>query len=698
MGFYTQKRDGSWAFVTEKQKQKLIDSGRKTEDDFFNEEAYIALTTPAKPRERTSAPTIDDVKQREPVQATRDLHAYKQAALTALSKLYSGNANDFFENIAAGNKPVDLTDDQRDLYNTAAKIINETNSVDNLEASLDRLDNRFARFASSLAKRKTWYGDDLGTNEILMPNLTARQRENLGTTSKVIGAAHDIMTLPARALTAGVTELLPQGNATTFVENMARPNELSNEAEKFADFTASSIIPGKIISSAGKAIGSGIKVLRAPTFAEIVADVNTPLAQATLKSIGQGAAKGSGEGLAYSAFPAAVEATGFDDNDKTNAGLTLLGGALTGGLTGAIAPSAKALTSKVTGKTNRDILTPFGEELTSGYNTAKRLESAIDKQPIASMQDQTANLAKAQKSMDDIADAIGDRRSQSIAKMENITDDPDINKKQLAYVLNFGLDKLEQNTLEANPAISTDLFPLLKSESDRIISNIKSSESPTAQQIKEITRLRNTAARTTDPEKKYVYNALEQELLDREKDNIDLMRWVWDEQNPSVDRANAANAVEDFAKTRDEFKRVLRNPLPSPDDLAKIGKSRYDVSINNKFVDYLDAQKSINNILEYYGYEPVDYITPAVASAVRKKMKPTEQNSFDKLLSVVTSGRSLYDNPAKAVVKAATLPVLNAAVKGAGASNAMRLLTTDGEIPVQLQAPIKKWNSVEDMK
>lgn len=698
MGFYTQKRDGSWVSVTEEQKQKLIDSGRKTEDDFFNEDDYIALTTPAKPRERTSAPTIDDVKQREPIQATRDLHAYKQAALTALSKLYSGNANDFFENIAAGNKPIDLTDDQRDLYNTAAKIINETNSVDNLEASLDRLDNRFARFASSLAKRKTWYGDDLGTNEVLMPNLTARQRENMGITSKVIGAAHDIMTLPPRALTAGVTELLPQGNATTFAENMARPNELSNEAEKFADFTASSIMPGKIISSAGKAIGSGIKVLRAPTFAEIVADVNTPLAQATLKSIGQGAAKGAGEGLAYSAFPAAVEATGFDDNGSTNAGLTLLGGALTGGLTGAVAPSAKALTSKVTGKTNRDILTPFGEELTSGYNTAKRLESAIDKQPIASMQDQTAHLAKAKKSMDDIAETIGDRRSQSIKAMENVSNDPEVNKKQIAYALNFGLDKLEQKTLEANPTISTDLFPLLKSESDRIIANIKSSESPTAQQIKEITRLRKAAERTTDPEKKFVYKSLEKELLAREKDNIDLMRWFWDEQNPNVDRANAANAVEDFAKTRDEFKRVLRNPVPSPDDLAKIGKSRYDVSINNKFVDYLAAQKEINKILSEYGYEPVDYITPAVASAVRKKMKPTEQNSFDKLLSVVTSGRSLYDNPAKAAVKAATAPVLNAAVKGAGTSNAMRLLTTDGEVPMQLQAPIKKWKNVEDIK
>lgn len=697
MNFYVQKRDGSWTSVNEEQKQILIDSGRKIEDDFLNEDAYIASTTPAKPRERTSAPTIDDVKQREPIQATRDLHAYKQAALTALSKLYSGNANDFFENIAAGKKPIDLTDDQRDLYNTASKIINETNSVDNLEASLDRLDNRFARFASSLAKRKTWYGDNLDANEVVMPNLTARQRENLGTTSKVIGATHDIMTLPARALTAGVTELLPQGNATTFAENMARPNELSNEAEKFADFTASSIMPGKIISSAGKAIGSGINVLRAPTFASIVSDVGSPLTQATIKTIGKGAAKGAGEGLAYSAFPAAVEATGFDDDGTTNAGLTLLGGALTGGLTGAVAPSAKALTSKVTGKNNRDILTPFGEELTSGYNTAKRLESAIDRQPIASMQDQTANLAKVQQALDDIASKIGERRSQSIAAMENVSNDPDLNKKQIAYALNFGLDKLEQKTLEANPTISTDLLPLLKSESDRIIANIKSSESPTAQQIKEITRLRKTAERTTDPEKKFVYTALKQELLAREKDNVDLMRWFWDEQNPNVDRANAAKAVEDFATTRDEFKRVLRNPLPSPDDLSKIGKSRYDVSINNKFVDYLDAQKSINNILESYGYEPVDYITPAVASAVRKRMKPTDQNSFDKLLSVVTSGRSLYNNPAKAVVKAATAPVLNAASKGAGTSNAMRLLTTDGEIPVQLQAPIK-WDSVEDMR
>lgn len=710
--FYAKKRDGAWVRLTAKEKQDLIDKGKRREDDFATEYEYEQMMAPAQPKEQTSVPYIKQATTK-PVQATRDLYKFKKAAMEALASIYSGDAQGMINAIAEGKVPSSpLSDEQRKFYNVAKAIISEDHSVDNLEKRLAKDDSRFSKFARNLATRKTWYeGNKPSSQEVFFPNLSARQRAGRGVVSKGIGALEDVMTLPTRAASSGLTELLPQGIETTFAENMARPVELSNAPEKFFDFTLSSIAPGKLLSSAGKSVGKLTNLLKAPSFASEVANVGGPLTTSTFKDVLKGAVGGVGEGLAYSAFPAAVEATSTSDDALKNAALTLGGGVLTGGASGAVAPSMSALTSKIFGQTNPRLLTPFGEEIASGYNTAKRLEESIGRGPLKSPSEQRKTLETVGSQLDDIASIIGKRREKSIADVEAFLDPA----KKTMNGVRVGVVDMVTNSLpkfidDASKDVSTDLLDLLGKEQTRILNNIQKAESPLTQLTAEITRLRRTRGRTTDPEKALMYQQLESalhkvespEVLGTAIDVNDFHKVINRERGKVqadlrgyLEASTAKKGLQGLEDARKDFRELYDIELPTPEVLPKIGKSRYDVSVDTKFQDYLANQGKLNAVLKKYGYEPVDYITPAVASAVRKKMKPTEAPSFDKLLSAVTSGRSLFMSPGIAITTTIAKPVSKSITSGAPTAT---ILTGEGAVPFVFQPPIRQWESVKDMK
>ncbi len=709
--FYAKKRDGSWSRLTAAQKQQLIDMGKLGEDDFATEYEYEQMMAPAQPKEQTSVPSIKQTTTK-PVQATRDLDSYKKAAMEALASIYSGDAQGLINAIVEGKVPSSLSDEQRKFYNVAKTIITEDHSVDNLEKRLAKDDSRFSKFARNLATRKTWYeGDKPSSQEVFFPNLAARQKAGSGVLSKGVGALEDVMTLPTRAVTSGLTELLPQGRETTFAENMARPVELSNAPEKFADFTLSSILPGKALSGSGKAIGKAVNVLKAPSFATKVKDVGGPVTTSTVKDILKGVAQGAGEGLAYSAFPAAVEATSTSDDALENAALTLGGGVLTGGAFGAVAPSMSALTSKITGQTNPRLLTPFGKEIASGHNTAKRLEESIGRQPLKSPSEQRKTLKTVKSQLGDIATKIGKAREKSIADVEAFLNPA---KKSMDGV-RVGVVDMVTNLLpkfidDASKDVSTDLLGLLGKEQTRILNNIQKAESPLTQLTAEITRLRRTRGKTTDPEKAHMYQQLESALHKFESPEvlgtaIDVNKFlrIMDKDRGNaqanlrgyLEASTARKGLRGLEDARKDFRELYDVELPSPEVLPKIGKSRYDVSVDTKFQDYLANQEKLNALLKKYGYESVDYITPAVASAVRKKMRPSEASSFDKLLSAVTSGRSLFMSPTTAIATTIAKPLSKSITSGAPTAT---ILTGEGAVPITLQAPITQWGSVEEIQ
>lgn len=447
MQYRTFRKDGTWGDpISADERDRLIAAGKRTPNQFVTEYEYqldsgnggiadrnpIDVLSGIKPADYDADPETKEENRKREVQ----LLLQKEKFLEIVAPLYKGEIADVVTGVINNQSPGNLSGDQRDLY-TLVKMIIKAEDIDAVKSNIESMadDNRYASFLRTNRARMQQYTDKKGTprqptaSEAIFPNLSDRDNSNMG--SKAIGAVHDILTLPTRAITAGIGRLTPSASNVSFSQDLARPIDASTGAENFVDMGMSGILPGM---ASMKGINAGMRWLRAPeTFATAVRGIGQAATRPAAQVIGKGAAKGAIEGAAYSLEPSAAMAT-TEDNDAplTTFGMGMGLGALTGGAIGATGAGSRLLSAKNKGQFLTEELTPFGNELATPGNTTRRLQAAIKREPMLAAPDIERNYGQTlSDTRTQISKKIAGERKQALGEIRNKISDADAYNESL---------------------------------------------------------------------------------------------------------------------------------------------------------------------------------------------------------------------------------------------------------------------------
>lgn len=333
-------------------------------------------------------------------QNANTLNNYKSSYLASM-KVSSGLGDKFDAMLEALNNPNlqvtqeswDKLDDRQKSFIALANRINKATNINDLNEALDYADVNLKGYTGELAlrKRKKEFNPENSVVKALLPNQQYRREQGEGTKSQIMGGVWDALGSPTRAATAIISGATPQAQELGFLQRLGRPDPLSSEAERFADFTFGGTLSGTGIAKGAGAIARRLPMLNkvaygGETFKDLVeAKSLADLAKQTrLGNAGRGAIRGAGRGVADAVVPATVIATNPNEEGrdwKTEAALTMLGGAAGGALLGGagggiVSPEAPNLLEAATrGRLAKSIGVP--KQTTSEYGVNQL--NAIDK-------------------------------------------------------------------------------------------------------------------------------------------------------------------------------------------------------------------------------------------------------------------------------------------------------------------------------
>lgn len=319
----------------------------------------------------------------------------RETALRYMDRVYKGDLKKTLDAIDSGYSmdPLETTDEQR-MFITAARRVMGARTDEEVLQALDVYPGLAERLDLE-ARQKEWHGYAGGppVKAILAPNLVNRKLSGAGTLSKVVGAAEDAFSLVPRAIRAGIEETMPIADEMTFAERMAVPHELLTAPQAMFTEGLSSIAPGMATEAAGKAglRFAGRKIPAVSRFLQkqsqrtgatedltkAIRGVDDALVLPKGRYVANQAAKGVGEGVAFSAHPAMLEATSPDEGAVGRGVFT----AAVGTAMGPLGRAAYAITpfgyKAAIRNMSDDVLSPAGRELRSGLGPYERIGSAL---------------------------------------------------------------------------------------------------------------------------------------------------------------------------------------------------------------------------------------------------------------------------------------------------------------------------------
>lgn len=407
---------------------------------------------------------------------------WKGQALKTLDSYYKGDIQDVVSAVRAGNRPSTKGLD----YAAQNKQNFLFDAVKQVVESEDR--NKFERDSNPSNPyldpviRSINLGESRSIEETLLPNFSYRKNlEGANKVSEGIGLAQDVLSIPTRALTAGVGGFTPEGEYLTFEQRMGRPDQFSGPGERFMDFAASGAGGRSAIKAGEKVIGKALTPLArgmaradnplvrkfgrlsgytdpATSAQKAVMGFGGPTRAGRLESAAKGFSEGMYEGLASSTLPAAFTAT---DPENPNAGRdaatelafgSILGGGI-GAAKGGIRPG----------------LTPYGKELAGGTKATREriLEAAKGYDPGTS--------AKTRSKLKDYQNIVADEQIRIDNRKADVTGGDvlnwDANKERTMRSLNKegrrlqGLyDRADLSEADLEKAAEVRLFPNTRAE------------------------------------------------------------------------------------------------------------------------------------------------------------------------------------------------------------------------------------------
>lgn len=319
----------------------------------------------------------------------------RETALRYMDRVYEGDLKKTLDALADGYSmdPLETTDEQR-MFITAARRVTGARTDEEVLQALAVYPGLAERLDLE-ARQKEWHGYAGGppVKAILAPNLVNRKLSGSGTLSKVVGAAEDAFSLVPRAIRAGIEETMPIADEMTFAERMAVPHELLTAPQAMFTEGLSSIAPGMATEAAGRAgmRFAGRKIPAVSRFLQkqsqltgatedltkAIRGVDDALVLPKGRYVANQAANGVGEGMAFSAHPAMLEATSPDDGAVGRGVFT----AAVGTAMGPLGRAAYAITpfgyKAAVRNMSDDVLSPSGRELRSGLGPYERIGSAL---------------------------------------------------------------------------------------------------------------------------------------------------------------------------------------------------------------------------------------------------------------------------------------------------------------------------------
>ena len=431
---------------------------------------------------------------------------------------------------------------------TLANRINKANNFKDLNTALDFADDVLPDYRNKLemSLRKKEFNPNNSVVKALLPNQQYRKDQGEGTGSQIVGGLWDVLGLPTRTITATVSGATPQAEELNFLQRMGRPDPLSTEAERLADFTIGGTLPGTGIAGVSGAVARRVPALNklvygGETFKDLVeakslADIAK---QTRLGNAGRGAIRGAGRGVADATVPAAVIASNPDENDrnwKTEAALTMLGGGVGGALLGGagggiVSPKTPDLVEAATrNRLAKSIGVP--KQTTSDYG-ANQI-NAINKL-LAGRQKEV--MGEKELGLDQLAEGLYGRAREAIntpADLDDVIVDPISDYVQSKALLNLS-------------NLATDAAPWEK------------------EAYKEVLVWLETIPTTKKP-------------MAPTPDDHPLLNWV--KSNDPLDMDGLSKSTADFQRKKYESNRIIDNPITYLDDisnrLAKLGKASDD--------------------------------------------------------------------------------------------------------------------------
>lgn len=611
------KKSGKKLPVTADQMALLISKGKYSASDF------------------TEKQTVGD----KPI-LTNNQEAYQEpkeidSRVENLRGYYDGDYDKYIDAVSKGKRPIFSDDygtkqEQQQFYNTVRAIINggelpvnkytdEVEKVGNLKNWVDTKDGEERSFASTL-----------------FPNLTLRQQDGSGSFSKAVGAVQDVATIPSRLATATVDQLTPRGESLSFSESFGRPEAYSSGGERMGDFMMSGLVGEGIVNLGAKSAGRVANLIGKSTprsfepARKIVQSVGSEAFVPRNKVIAQEAISGAKQSLLPSAFTAT-------EDEQYGGGVgrgaaELIGGTALGAGLGAF---------KSYGRMRPQ--TSAGQELSGQITPFQRMYEARNTFPLETSAEGVEQLKNIEKSKSDILGKIGDKRDAGIEIIDQASPVIDV----------FGAERIKDsflnNSNNIGENIAVDLTELLDKEKNRIIDNLQKqtnkNQMPSPKNIvDEARRIRKLADRTTDTDKKYMYQQLEKSLLDTENEAMQVIQKMDD--IPEV-----AQAATDVMDSRSEFKKAYKSfeEIPFPkEDMATVkkaelflrnaGRSRLDPTRRAKeFSQFQNIMNKVKNTLDDYDIkyteDDIDFITPSVIREVQDKIKGEAGTAFGTVLS-----------------------------------------------------------------
>lgn len=362
--------------------------------------------------------------------------------------------------LQVSQKSWDKLGEKQKAFITLANRMNKANNFSDLNTALDFAEEIIPGYRNKLemSLRKKEFNPENSVVKALLPNQQYRREQGAGTGKQIVGGVWDALGLPTRVITAGISGATPQAQELGFLQRMSRPDPLSSEAERFADFAIGGTLPGLGIAKGTGAIARKIPALNkvaygGETFKDLVeakslADIAK---QTRLGNAGRGAIRGAGRGVADAVVPATVIATNPEEGGrdwKTEAALTMLGGAAGGALLGGagggiVSPEAPNLMEAAT----RDRLAKsmgVPKQTTSDYGVNQL--NAINKL-LSGKQTEIAD--EKAFGLDQLAQGLYGRTK---ADVYDPTNSPEIAETRIGdYVKNKAIRSLSQDVANAAP-------------------------------------------------------------------------------------------------------------------------------------------------------------------------------------------------------------------------------------------------------
>lgn len=571
----------------------------------------------------------------------------KDEGLATLRKLYRGNWDDFQDAVEDGKPlPKNASEEQVQLY-AAVKGLLELDPTDPLGYGIDDYltqyaGNKFVDLIRSNTELKnyTTTGDQsyLGrVQKAAFPNLTLRQQEGEGIGSQLIGAGHDVLTVPSRIASATMEGMLPTGGNLTWEQRVGRPVEYSTPAENALDFTGSSLFPGKIIDVAGGAAAKAVsklpvvqrsegalanaarQVARVESPRDAVMGINAPIYQPAWTY----GVRGAGTGAAYAAEPSLVLATGperMSPDGMSQAAWTMGASALLGGLGGL---ASGGLSPKIMPR-DEGLLSEWGREVLGGPNSVERVKNAASRE----LPSQRTTAEAGQQQLADISEALAGLSSSRLASAKNLVG----KYNEFTPNVGSGFDLWASSAAGVRKSLQDDAKDIIgkyvgvdmgshlgpNSAMDMVVdlkARVANGEfsgerlNLVNRIIDEVmTRLDNSAATSQGFRSDLQWRMSGQDISKKAKQHLN-----W--KGPGISKA-----MTDLGGAGDLAGMSSRYANMTLSDLAQMGESRLR-PLTGDFSRYLKEQQSLEALGPELGMSTVqlDYLTPAAIRAARER-------------------------------------------------------------------------------